>query len=194
MPTGYTSDVQTGKLTDFKTFALRCARAFGACIEQRDAPMDEPPKPREVSEYHDNETRKARRELERLSGMTTVDIEKEAAAENEESRAANERSRARSAAERERYETMLSAVTRWRPPTKEHEGLKRFMIEQLTDSIRFDCGDTYVAPELPPDEWHRKAIESAQRSLAYHESEAEKERVRVAESNAWIEALYRSLP
>ena len=45
MPTGYTSGVATGEIKDFKTYALQCARAFGACIMLRDEPMsDEIPK------------------------------------------------------------------------------------------------------------------------------------------------------
>lgn len=42
MPTGYTEAVQSGEVTEFRDFALRCARAMGALIMMRDDPMDAP--------------------------------------------------------------------------------------------------------------------------------------------------------
>jgi len=39
MPTGYTCQVQDGMITEFKEFALLCARNFGACITLRDEPL-----------------------------------------------------------------------------------------------------------------------------------------------------------
>src|SRR5690348_5408929 len=55
MPTGYTAEVAEGKVTDFRTFALRCARAFGATIMQRDDPTHDLPKMREESSHHRDE-------------------------------------------------------------------------------------------------------------------------------------------
>ena len=39
MPSGYTEGVASGKVTEFKEYALLCARAFGACISLRDEPL-----------------------------------------------------------------------------------------------------------------------------------------------------------
>lgn len=36
MPTGYTASVQEGKVTEFRDFAMECARAFGALVMMRD--------------------------------------------------------------------------------------------------------------------------------------------------------------
>ena len=44
MPTGYTTDIYNGKDVTFKDFALKCARAFGACIHQREDNIDDLPK------------------------------------------------------------------------------------------------------------------------------------------------------
>lgn len=38
MPTGYTADVQTGKIKTLREFALTCARNFGIAILQREEP------------------------------------------------------------------------------------------------------------------------------------------------------------
>ena len=42
MPTGYTADIQDGKITTLREYALSCARAFGALIMMRDDPHDAP--------------------------------------------------------------------------------------------------------------------------------------------------------
>jgi hypothetical protein len=42
MPTGYTDCVRSGEVTEFADFAMKCARAFGACIEMRDEPSGTP--------------------------------------------------------------------------------------------------------------------------------------------------------
>lgn len=42
MATGYTHPVAEGTVTDFATFALDCARAFGALITIRDDPPGTP--------------------------------------------------------------------------------------------------------------------------------------------------------
>ena len=52
MPSGYTSDIYNGKEVTFKDFALGCARAFGACVMQRDDPADEKPKIMPEESYH----------------------------------------------------------------------------------------------------------------------------------------------
>lgn len=36
MPTGYTADIKDG--ISFETYAMNCARAFGACVSLRDKP------------------------------------------------------------------------------------------------------------------------------------------------------------
>jgi hypothetical protein len=51
MPTGYTAMIEEREDVTFREFALTCARAFGACIMQRDNSLAEPPKPREVDKY-----------------------------------------------------------------------------------------------------------------------------------------------
>jgi hypothetical protein len=44
MPTGYTAPVQSGEIVELEDFILLCARAFGACVMQRDEPMKSLPK------------------------------------------------------------------------------------------------------------------------------------------------------
>lgn len=195
MPTGYTADVQSGKITDFPAFALLCARAFGATVMMRDDPLSSPiPDEFKPSQHHAEWARDMRAKLDALLAMTPEEIAT--------ARDAAEANRATSLAEAEercaqelaRYEAMLSAVNAWVPPTPEHVGLKEFMVEQLNNSIRFDCGPvTYNSEPLPPPpEWHGIQIKNAADNLARYIKAQRDEEERVADRNAWVRALRQS--
>ena len=196
MPTGYTASVADGTLTDFCTFALRCARNFGATIMQREESMDILPKLREESDYAKQSLAKSEEELARLKRMTLEKAQAEQEREHRERMRLNEEAREDHREKRERYTTMLEQVRRWKAPTADHRGLKKFMIEQLEESIRFDCDDEWLEekPLEALDEWleekKRRAFEAVKRSA----QDVVEERVRVAGSNAWIQALWESLP
>lgn len=195
MPTGYTYEVQEGKITEFPDFAMQCARAFGALIMMRDDPPDAPIRPREVGDYHKNELADAQAELARYEAMTTEQADAEAEAAYQKACGYRRESEARCKLHRDRYEAMLAKVNEWTPPTTEHEGLKKFMVQQLTDSIKHDCN---VYPEKPPRretgaEWLAKAIKDAKWSIQYHEEGYAKDVKNANESNGWVEALRESL-
>ena len=61
MPSGYTENIYYGKEVAFKDFALGCARAFGACVMQRDDPADEKPKIMPEESYHTEELKKLKK-------------------------------------------------------------------------------------------------------------------------------------
>lgn len=196
MPTGYTDAVGTGKIADFRTFALRCARAMMPTIMQRDDPINEPPRLMEASTYSDEQLITAQKILARLCQMSI----EEATAASEEERAMrikkNEEIRKEHREIRDRYLAMLHEVESWTPPTPEHVGMKQFMIRQLTESINFDCNDTYIVdPQwISAAKWLAAQKEKARADVAYHAKSAAEERSRTAERNTWITALFASLP
>ena len=63
MPTGYTAGVATGEIKDFKTYALQCARAFGACIMLRDEPMSDEIPEFKPSDHYEKSLAKATADL-----------------------------------------------------------------------------------------------------------------------------------
>lgn len=194
MPTGYTAGVADGTLSDFRTFALQCARNFGATIMQRDEPTESLPRLREVSPFYAKERARAEARVAALRAMTPDEAERAAAAEYAQRTKEAQEFTARTAETRARYEAMLHAAEAWTPPTKEHEGLKTFMLDQLRESINFDCRGPWDAPQrLGGRAWFKRERERADRALVYAvEAEADEVR-RVTESNAWITALYESL-
>lgn len=94
-----------------------------------------------------------------------------------------------------RYETMLAQVSAWEPPTPEHNGLKDFMLQQITESIKFDCSSDYDDPptRVPGALWLHQRIERTRDRISRHAAEYEKEVERTEGRNRWLKALRDSL-
>lgn len=195
MPTGYTADVGDGKVTDFRTFALRCARAFGATVMQRDNAMDELPKHREESSYYAKSLAEASAEVVRLDALTEDEAQQEMDSETTDTEHHEEDMRLKGRSTRMRYEAMLAEAQEWEPPTPDHAALKTFMEEQLTGSIDFDCHEYTNDRESPADAtgWLLAKRAKAAEHLAYSQKTLNEEQERVATANKWIDALYESL-
>ena len=195
MPTGYTADVQDGKVTTLKDYALSCARAFGALIHMRDEPADAPIVEDKESDYYANSLRSARQELVELKAMTKADIAKAFAEHKAEQEQKRREYVARVAEQKERYETMLAKVNAWEPPTADHVGLKEFMASQLTQSIDFDCKvyEDLYAVEGTAEEWYARRLESVEKGIAYATKRKAEEAERVRSRNKWIADLKASL-
>ena len=196
MPTGYTHAVQEGKITELRPFAMQCARAFGALIEMRDEPHDAPIplwfEPR--TDYYDEQIVDGNRRLEALAKMSADECETAAAADYEgRLNAWGDRSAER-LLQRRRYEEMIAKVTAWNPPEAVN-GLKDFMLEQLTTSISHDCDGKYdVEPSrLSGCEWLERELEEATRSVRYGTEHRASEIARVNDRNLWLDALRVSL-
>ena len=196
MPTGYTADVADGKVTDFRTFALRCARQFGATVMQRDEPMDVLPKLREESDYAKKGLAKSEAELARLRAMTITEAGAEQAKEHRAQAKAYNEMRRDMREKRGRYTTMLASAREWTPPTAEHGRLKQFMIDQLEESIKYDCNDEWLdeKPLVAVEVWLKEKQERELASVKRYAEDVAAERVRVAAANAWIRALWAGLP
>lgn len=195
MPTGYTADLYDGKDQSFPEFALACARAFGALILMRDDPKDAPiPDEFAPDDYHVKKIAEARAEFDRLVSMTNVEADAEAVRLADEWDAARAAEEATRLARKARYEAMRDEAEAWDPPTSEHQGLKEFMVKQLTESIDFDCF-TYEFPSPPRDgsTWRHEAVAKAKRDIEYHTAEHAKEVERAAGRSAWVQALRHSL-
>lgn len=196
MPTGYTESVQDGTVTDFADFALQCARAFGACISMRDDPMDAPvPDEFTASDYNGRALVEAQADLAKLAAMSPTDRQAAADLANAEAAKTWDDHEEEKARQNLRYEAMLEKVHQWAPPTDEHTGLKKFMIEQLTHSIDFDCGPPYSKRPTPKtvDDWYSEALADAHRTVAYHAKTQAEEIERARKRTQWIRDLRASL-
>jgi hypothetical protein len=95
----------------------------------------------------------------------------------------------------ERYRAMLTEVEAWEPPTADHVELKQFMLDQLTESIRFDCSWAPPAPgpAPAPAEWIADRRRKALDELAHAAGDLAQEIQRAAGRTAWVKALRASL-
>lgn len=198
MPTGYTDDVQSGKITEFDDFVWRCARGMGALIMMRDEPWGAPiPERFEPStRYYDKALAEARARLEGLLAMGPLAVREAAQQAYAERVKQDDDCHAKKDEQRARYEAMLAKVRAWAPPTPDHVGLKQFMTEQLADSINFDCspGGLLTPPKkMEPGDWHQAEIAKARRAVEYHTSERAKEVERTEARNCWLADLRASL-
>ena len=194
MPTGYTLDLYDGKDITFEEFVLRCARAFGALIDMRDEPMDAPiPERFEPSDYHLKELIKAKKRLEEVKGWDEEKAEQEAERAYRDALKKREEFIEKNKLIHKRYEDMLSKVREWKPPTPDHVDLKKFMIQQLEDSIEFDCFIPEMPQSLSGEEYKEQQIKKALDDIDYHEKEYAKEVSRVHERNKWLLLLRESL-
>lgn len=199
MPTGYTTDIEND--ITFEDYLLGCARAFGACLHQRDDGMKDKPKLRSTeTSYHVDALSRAKKDVAELEAMMGVNdrtaygkkaIEEAVAFEQEYFN--------KKIVLKNKYDAMLQKAYNWHPPTADHENLKKFMIDQITQSIDFDCNTKYDMDRLTelskanPLDKYNEAMRRAYKDVEYHETELLKERERTADANKWISALYDSL-
>ena len=196
MPTGYTAAIQEKPDITFQEFARQCARAMGACVSQRECTLSQPPKLDEPSDYNLRRCRESEVMLLQLNTMSDEELQASAdqAFEDESQRAAKrlKEMRITEAA----YRRVLDEVEAWEPPTADHQGLKDFMIQQITDSIEWDCNTSYYDTpigRLTGREWQAAQKEQLTRDIEYHKKAYAEEVERTKNRNAWKRQLAESL-
>ena len=191
MTTGYTYIIEEKEDLTLREFTLRCARAFGACVEQRDDSVDVLPRIPEPSTYHLDAIQREKARLLELKGTTSSGREAIFNAECDRHQREGEASIAKCKITEKRYMAMRDKVLAWEPPSPEHEGLKKFMLEQI-DLCASDW-EPYVydlRSKSTPEKWFSASIEAAEESIAYHQLQHDKEVKRYAEKKEWIASLY----
>lgn len=196
MPTGYTADLME-KGMEFKPFVLQCARAFGALITMRDDSLDAPiPEKFEPDDYHIKKLAEAIQEQKRLQSMTDDEKVSFGIQAREENIVSHQKSLATAIAENERLIEMTHQVKAWKPPTPDHDELKKFMLEQINISMH-DLSYSYQylkeAEERSPMPYYVAAVSSAARDINYHTKEHQKECERVENRTEWVKQLRMSL-
>lgn len=195
MPTGYTAKLMD-KGQDFREFVLTCARGMGACIMQRDDPMDEPPKKQKPSDYHIKALAEAKRLIADIQKMKPAARLAYGEKLKQEAVDSAKKGHAKELAEEARLQEMRKLVSAWTPPTTDHNGLKDFMLDQLRISSHGDWMAKYVAEYEAKDaeSYVIEKLSKAARDIEYHNEEYGKEVNRTNERNKWIDQLYSSLP
>ena len=191
MPTGYTEDIYNGKDVTFKDFALKCARAFGACMHQREDNIDDPPKLKKPdTAYYEDKLKKAKAFKKPTKAEYNLYIAKET--EYLEIELAKNEKRLAD------YKAMLVNVKNWLPPTKEHFKFKEFMMEQLNGSIYADSSEYYEKElkkikALTYKDYCDILKMDAENDILSYTDEIKKEKARTEKTNKWLTDLFKSL-
>ena len=196
MSTGYTYLIKDG--ISFNDFVMKCARAMGYLITMRDDSMDkEIPEKFEPSNYHQKELTRAKSKLKLYQEMKDDQANLLSQQEHDNSIKYQQESIDERNKLKKQYENMLFKIRKWKLPTSEHKGLKEFMIEQITDSIDFDCDTEYPiknsSKSLSGKEWLSMKISTILKEIKYHTKKDQEERERTESRNLWIKQLRESL-
>lgn len=198
MPTGYTAAIADG--ISFKDYALACARAFGACIEMRDDPADKPiPDEFKPSDYHEKQLADANKRIVKLKAMTLEACDKKAKAEYEKSVEYHKAGIKKDAALKAKYKAMLAEVEAYTPPSDDHVNFKKFMRDQITESIKFDCGGSYHQDALKQmrvlsgKEWRQSEIDKCLKDISYAAKAQKQKNERAASRTKWVRQLRESI-
>jgi uncharacterized protein YllA (UPF0747 family) len=198
--TGYVHGMLDSDM-DFPTFAMSCARAFGALVLMRDDPADATiPDEFLPEKYYLNSVKDARADLAAFEALDETGRLAWAEKEKAEQIASWREHEAEHQREVAKCKAMLAQVDAWQPPTEHHVDLKKFMQEQITQSVDREGDEpSFYAKEIDKliaknaalmiadrlDYLHRR-VGQAEKSLA-------EELNRCADRTEWVKQLRFSL-
>ena len=197
MPTGYTSEIEKG--ISFNEYAMNCAKAFAACITMKDAPHDEEiPEDFKVSDYHQKSINETTEELYELDHHTSAGIVKLTNKEYEDKIEHNKNGIKKALELKEKYESMWAKVYAWTPPSPDHVKYKEFMLDQLTQSIEWDCNIDYyndinITRRTDTANWLAEKKQALKERIVYSAKKLKEEQSRVNGRNIWMKQLRNSL-
>lgn len=185
--------VESGRVTDFPTFALRCAREFTPTIHQGSELDHEPPRLREETARCERNLAESEIHLAKLEAMSAAEAEKQSSAAHDEACRRHEEDRREREERSFRLAVMMKAVNEWDPPTLDHVPLKGFMIGQLAKEMPSDF--TFEPPQRQGGEQWLRDRKKSYSSLVAHERKAliRQRKTLDPEANQWITLLYKSL-
>lgn len=202
MPTGYTAGIIDGTTKTFEEFATLCMRGFGATIHMRDEPLTKRFEPRQPSEYYAENITRIKNAFAELKTISDADLIADERARLSESKSYHEKAIKEAHSRRATLLKFLSEAKQWEPPTDEHTEFKQFLIQQITETISWDCSTKYhdeklaeIIPSLSDMNAEKIRIErlkSLEKELAYNEKQYAEDVSRCAKANQWVEQVIES--
>lgn len=203
MPTGYTEPILKGKITNFKDYAKLCMRAFGATIHMRDDSLDVEYEERVPSNYHLDSLKECQTKLSEFLKMTDDEVLEWRKKQINDDIEYHQKKIIDCNKNSEMLHNILNEVNGWEPPTTEHTGIKKFMTEQITETLKYDADSKYHKLEIRRyDEklnninveevkiWY---VEKMEKDIKYHIENYEQEKTRSEEANKWVKTFLKSL-
>lgn len=201
MPTGYTAGIIDGDIENFEQYAKLCMRNFAATYHMRDDPFDAEYRPRLPDNYYACRIKDIEREIDHLKSISDAqlitDIEEQAIKRKARLQDLVERNREADRA----LNAILTQAVEWHPPTPEHEKFKKFMIDQLVETIDQDCDVVDYLDEisrlseipLPDlDEYRFNEIAKRIKEIADLQCDQMRDELMARQSNQWCQAVLDS--
>jgi len=203
MPTGYTNGILNGEIKTFDEFAKQCIRAFGAAIHMRDDDFNKEYEKRKPDNYYINSLNTAKEKLEKIKKASDNDIIKKHTKELKAYRKTYIEKIKVIKKDKELLESFLNKAENFTPPTSEHENFKKFMIQQLLETIKYDCNSYYYEQELHDvnerlnninaNDIRDNLVKRYEKDILYYTEGYEKEVENCNTSNEWVDTLLNSL-
>lgn len=199
MPSGYTQKVYEGKEITPEEYIWTCARAFGAFVLERDTPLSHEVKGEyEPSNFYLKQKQQAERELEEFKTKPLSELQAKLDKQYEERMQEAKKAIKEKMETKKRYIDMIEKVQAWEPPTEEHINLKEFSINQLKESMDFDCStkyyeETLTKPKPLASDWKEEMIAHLESNISRYEKSYQEEVERTEQRNNWIKELKDNL-
>ena len=132
MPTGYTYFIENGDISTGAEFLKKCIREFGCCAGQREDPLSAPlvseVKP---SSYYKEQYENTVKKYDEFKNKTNDEIREMMRNDRDKDLSDTERYLSKQKLLRNKYLAVREDVENWVPPTPDHEGIKRFALNQI---------------------------------------------------------------
>lgn len=203
MPTGYTAYIEDGDITTGKDFLKLCTRAFGVAIDQKDDPLSVPTKTKfEPSQHYIDAYNRACDALRDAKTISFNEAKLRLKSKYHKKVDDYKRLAEKYSDLRNKYLKVRQDVETWTPPTSEHDGLKKFALEQIDMCIPsnktiaefinksnepLDLSDEAIAKFIEDN------ISQCKNSVEYYKKSMDAEYERVKEKQEWMDKFLKSL-
>lgn len=194
MPTGYTSVLDDGEVS-FRDFVMRCARGMGALVMMREEPMNAPiPELFEPqTKHYEDEIARMEKEIEKVYGLSDDELLALLTTREKERMSREQKNAEDSRAAVVRYNAMRKLVADWKPPSPDHEGLKLFMLEQLSTGFPFEYEEPMGELIIDLRHWRQDRLAHLRGEIARYQRLHQEEIERTESRNVWLKQLRESL-
>ena len=203
MPTGYTVYIEDGDITTGKEFLKLCTRAFGVAVDQKDDPLSVPTKTKfEPSQHYIDAYNEACAELRDAKSVSFNEAKLRLKNKYNKKIEDYKKLAEKYSDLRNKYLKVRQEVEAWTPSTPEHDGLKKFALEQIdmcipsTESITELINKSNEPLDLS-DEAILKFIEDnisqCKSSVEYYKKSMDTEYERVKKKQEWMDKFLESL-
>lgn len=203
MPTGYTCYIEDGSITSGKEFLELCLHNFGIAVDQRDEPLSTRiPDTFTVKPYYIEKVDEALKKLEDVRRLNDDEIrnriDDEIAKYEESDREYKNATNKKLAA----YYEIRKDVSEWVPPTRGHDDIKTFALNQLNmciDDLEKGLSSSYYEEMLNQiksqtvEEYRESIIRRAEDDVKYAIDNKRSEEDNVKRKNDFIKAFRKSL-